>query len=51
MDYRMLRITLVFDSCMENKFHVKAILELCFKALFPLRVKAVRQRTISYSTA
>jgi hypothetical protein len=33
MDYRMLGITLVSDSCMENKFYVKAVMELHFNAL------------------
>ena len=47
----MLRITLVFDSCMENKFYVKAVVELRFKAPFPLSGKVVRPRSISYSTA
>jgi hypothetical protein len=33
MDYRMPGITLVSDSCMENKFYVKAVMELHFNAL------------------
>jgi hypothetical protein len=32
----MLGITLVSDSCMENKFYVKAVVELYFNALSPL---------------
>jgi hypothetical protein len=36
MDYRMRGITLVSDSCMENKFYVKAVVELYFNAISPL---------------
>jgi hypothetical protein len=34
--YRMPCITLVSDSCMENKFYVKAVVELHFNAILPL---------------